>query len=53
MFGLFIGALERGKFVCNKMAELVKEVEGLVEDAFSFNLYTGILRGLKITKLLR
>ena len=42
MFGLFIGALERGKFVCNKMAELVKEVEGLVEDAFSFNLYTGI-----------
>ena len=42
MFGLFIGVLERSKFLCNKMAELVKEVEESVEDSFSFDLYTGI-----------
>ena len=42
MFGLFIRVLERGKFVWNKMAELVTEVEELVEDGFSFDLYTGI-----------
>ena len=42
MFGLFIGVLERSKFLCNKMAELVKEFEESVEDGFSFDLYTGI-----------
>ena len=42
MFGLFIRVLERGKFLSNKMAELVTEVEELVEDGFSFDLYTGI-----------
>ena len=42
MFGLFIRVLLRGKFLCNKMAELIKEVEELVEDGFSFDLYTGI-----------
>ena len=42
MFGLFIGVLERGKFLCNKMAELVKEVEESVEDGFSFDPNTGI-----------
>ena len=43
MFGLFIRVLERGKFVCNKMAEFVAEVEESVVDGFSFDLYTGIL----------
>ena len=28
--------------MCNKMAELVKEVVESVEDGFSFDLYTGI-----------
>ena len=42
MFGLFIGVLVRGKFLCNKMAELVKMVEESVEDGFSFDLNTGI-----------
>ena len=42
MFDLFIGVLERSKFLCNKMAELGKEVEESVEDGFSFDLYTGI-----------
>ena len=42
MFGLFIRVLERGKILCNKMAELVTEVEESVEDGFSFDLYTGI-----------
>ena len=36
MFGLFVRVLERGKFLCNKMAELFV-------DGFSFDLYTGIL----------
>ena len=47
MFGLFVRVLERGKFLCNKMAELVTEsvaeVEESVVDGFSFDLYTGIL----------
>ena len=43
MFGLFIRVLERGKFLCNKMAELVKAVEQSVKDGFSLNLHTGIL----------
>ena len=43
MFGLFVRVLERGKFLCNKMAELVAEVEELVVGGFSFDLYTGIL----------
>ena len=38
MFGLFIRVLERGKFLCNKMADLVTEVK----NGFSFDLYTGI-----------
>ena len=43
MFGLFISVLERGSFVQQiKMVELVIEVEELVEDGFSFDLYTGI-----------
>ena len=42
MFGLLIRVLARGKFLCNKMAEVVTEVEELVEDGFSFYLYTGI-----------
>ena len=36
MFGFFIRQLERGKFLCNKMAELVTKVE----DGFSFDMYT-------------
>ena len=51
MFGLFIGVLERSKFLCNKMAEVGKEVEESVEDGFSFDLCTEFLRGLKIAKL--
>ena len=43
MFGLFIRVLERGKFLCNKMAELVAEVEESAVGGFSFDLYTGIL----------
>ena len=43
MFGLFVTVLERGKFLCNKMAELVAEVEESVVDGFSFDQYTGIL----------
>ena len=43
MIGLFVRVLERGKFLCNKMAELVAEVEESVVDGFSFDLYTGIL----------
>ena len=43
MFGLFVRVLERGKFLCNKMAELVTEVEESVVDGFSFDLCTGIL----------
>ena len=43
MFGLFIRVLERGKFLCNKMAELVAEVEESVVDGFSFDRYTGII----------
>ena len=43
MLGLFVRILERGKFLCNKMAELVAEVEESVIDGFSFDLYTGIL----------
>ena len=38
LFGLFIRVLERGKFLSNKMAELVTEVE----DGFLFHQYTGI-----------
>ena len=38
MFGVFVGVLERSKFLCNKMAELVKEVEESVEDGLSFDL---------------
>ena len=34
MFGLFVRVLERGKFLCNKMAELVAEVEESVVDGF-------------------
>ena len=41
---LFIRVLERGKFLCNKMAELVTEVEESVEDGFSFDLYAKLLR---------
>ena len=40
MFGFFVRVLERGKFSCNKMAELVAEVEESVVDGFSFDLYT-------------
>ena len=43
MFGLFLSVVERGKFLYNKMAELVAEVEESVIDGFSFDLYTGIL----------
>ena len=43
MFGLFVRVLERGKFLCNKMAEFVTEVKESVVDGFSFDLYTGIL----------
>ena len=43
MFGLFVRVLERGKFLYNKMAELVAEVEESVVDGFSFHLCTGIL----------
>ena len=43
MFGLFVRVLERGKFLYNKMAELVAEVEESVVDGFSFDLCTGIL----------
>ena len=43
MLGLFVRILERGKFLCNKMAELVAEVEESVVDGFSIDLYTGIL----------
>ena len=43
MFGLFVRVLERGKFLFNKMTELVAEVEESVVDGFSFDLYTGIL----------
>ena len=43
MFGLFVRVLERGKLLCNKMAELVAEVEESIVDGFSFDLYTGIL----------
>ena len=43
MFGLFVGVLERGKFLYNKMAELVTEVKESVIDGFSFDPYTGIL----------
>ena len=43
MFGLFVRVLERSKFLCNKMAELVAEVEESVVDGFSFDLYAGIL----------
>ena len=53
MSGLFIRVLERGKVLCNKMAELVKEVEESVEDGFSFDLYTGTPSWVEIRKLLR
>ena len=43
MFGLFVRVLERGKFLYNKMAELVVEVEESAVGGFSFDLYTGIL----------
>ena len=43
MFGLFVRVLERGTFLCNKMAELVAEVEESVVADFSFDLYTGII----------
>ena len=43
MFGLFVRVLERGKFLYNKMPELVAGVEESVVDGFSFDLYTGIL----------
>ena len=43
MFGLFVSVVERGKFLYNKMAELVAEVEESVIDGFSFDLDTGIL----------
>ena len=43
MFGLFVRVLGRGKFLCNKMGELVAEVEESAVDGFSFDLYTGIL----------
>ena len=42
MFGLFVRVLERGKFLCNKMAELVAEVAQSVVDGFLFDLFTGI-----------
>ena len=38
MLGLFIRVLEKGKYLCNKMAELATEVD----DGFSFDLYTGV-----------
>ena len=43
MFGLYVRVLERGKRLCNKIVELVAEVEESVVDGFSFDLYTGIL----------
>ena len=43
MFGLFVRVLERGKFLYNKMAKLIAEVEESVVDGCSFDLYTGIL----------
>ena len=41
MLGLFIRVLERGKCLCNKIGELVTEVEESVEDGVLFDLYTG------------
>ena len=52
MFGFFIRVLERSKFLCNKMAELVK-VEESVEDRFSFDLYTGIPSWVENRKVVR
>ena len=49
MFGLFIMVLERDKFVCNKMAGLVPEVE---ETSFCSICIQESLRGLKNRKLL-
>ena len=53
MFDLFVRVLERGKFWCNKMAELVAEVEESVIDVFRSICIQEFFRGLKIAKLLR
>ena len=50
MFGLFIRVLEKGKFLFNKMAELVTAVKDL---CFRSICIQEFLRGLKIAKLLR
>ena len=42
-----------GKFLCNKMAELVTEVEESVQDVFRSICIQDFLGGLKIAKLLR
>ena len=49
MFGLFVRVLERGKFLYNKMAELVAEVEESVRSICIQEFF----RGLKIANLLR
>ena len=51
MFGLFVRVLERGKFLFNKMAELVAKVEESVVDGFSFDLYTEILSWVENCKV--
>ena len=43
LFGLFIRVLERGKFLSNKMVELVTEVEG----GFLFHVYRDSFVGWK------
>ena len=53
MFGLFVRVLERGKFLYNKMADLVAEVEGSVVDGFCSICIQEFFRGLKIANLLR
>ena len=54
MFGLLVRLLERGKYWCNKMAELVGEVEESVVDGFIRLIsIQELFRGLKIAKLLR
>ena len=53
MFGLFVRVLERGKFLCNKMAELVAEVEESVVDGFfRSSCVHEFFSGLKTAKLL-
>ena len=54
MFGLFVRVLERGKFLYNKMAELVAEVEeSVVEMVVRSICIQEFFRGLKISNLLR